>query len=36
VVRDGHLTIPDLLTIAEMLFPTDGGFVMVMNIALFI
>ena len=24
VVRDGHLTIPDLLTIAEMLFPTDG------------
>ncbi len=24
VVRDGHLTTPDLLTIAEMLFPTDG------------
>lgn len=24
-VREGHLTIPDLLTIAEMLFPTDTG-----------
>lgn len=24
-VREGHLTIPDLLTIAEMLFPTDVG-----------
>lgn len=25
VVREGHLTVPDILTIAEMLFPTDAG-----------
>ena len=25
VVREGHLTVPDLLTVAEMLFPTDAG-----------
>ncbi|WP_272904552.1 type IV secretory system conjugative DNA transfer family protein [Vibrio parahaemolyticus] len=24
-VRDGHLTVPDLLTIAEMFYPTDVG-----------
>ncbi|GAL10861.1 hypothetical protein JCM19233_1846 [Vibrio astriarenae] len=24
-MREGHLTIPDILTIAEMLLPTDVG-----------